>query len=77
MPSLGVIRPAQLLRGVYPERNTEILRFAQNDRRRAQSVRSLAARTAANHEKSGYRLSRESGNLYGRRLREVGIGNIS
>ncbi|MGH9440046.1 MAG: hypothetical protein ACRD22_19780, partial [Terriglobia bacterium] len=26
----------QMLRGVYPERNTEILRFAQNDGRRAQ-----------------------------------------
>ena len=26
---------SEIPRGVYPERNTEILRFAQNDRRRA------------------------------------------
>jgi len=27
---------AEILRGVYPERTTEILRFAQNDKRRTQ-----------------------------------------
>ncbi|HEV2416690.1 MAG TPA: hypothetical protein VGX94_02700, partial [Terriglobia bacterium] len=27
----------QILRGVYPERNAGILRFAQNDKRRAQN----------------------------------------
>ena len=31
---------AETLPGVYPERTAEILRFAQNDRRRAQGDRS-------------------------------------
>src|SRR5436309_15254138 len=30
---------SEIPRGVYPERNTEILRFAQNDKRRARNDR--------------------------------------
>ena len=41
-----------ILRGVYPERNTEILRFAQNDTRRAQNDNHPITRSPACPERS-------------------------
>ena len=44
------LRGREVLRGVYPELNNEILRFAQNDKRR---IRNNTRKEVNNHQREG------------------------